>query len=95
MFENAVNIQGRSQFTFNASTTGEQYAEKLLPGVYDVWAAADVYLKIDQSDAADVTTTTGYLLRSGNTVPLQVSSPSYLGAASASGTPAVFFHQVK
>lgn len=95
MFENAVNIQGHTQLTFNAGTTGEQHAEKLTPGVYDVWAAADVYLKLDQSNAADVTTTSGYLLRSGNTVPLLVTTPSYLGAASATGTPAVFFHKVK
>lgn len=89
MFENAINIQGREQLTFAA---GGQYPERLLPGVYDVWADDDIYIKVDQNDASDVTTETGYLIRSGNTVPVQITSLSFLGAA---GTGDVYFHQVK
>jgi hypothetical protein len=89
MFENSVNIQNRSQKSF---ATGSQYAERLEPGIYDVWADNDVYLKVHAEDASDVTDATGYLLRAGNTVPIQIVSPAYLGA---DGTGDVYFHQVK
>lgn len=89
MFENAVNIQGNSQKSF---TGGNQYSEKLLPGVYDVWCDVDVYIKVDQDNASTVTSGTGYLIRAGNTVPVLITSPSYLGA---SGSATVYFHKVK
>lgn len=88
MFENAINIQGRSQKSFTAGTA---YSEKLEPGVYDVWAEADVYLKVSQTDTTPPTDETGYLLRENNTVPVQITSPSYISAA---GDGTVYFHQV-
>lgn len=87
-FANSVNIQGRSQKTF---TGGTQYPEPLDAGVYDVWSDSDIYLKVDQRDASDVTTETGYLITAGNIVPVHIPSTSYIGAA---GTGDVHFHQV-
>ena len=90
MFENAVAIAGSAQKSFTA-TGGAQYASKLEAGVYDIWADDNVYLKVDDADASDVTTGTGYLLKSGNTVPVRIASPAYLGAIGAGD---VYFHKV-
>lgn len=88
MFDNAINIQGRSQ----KSVAGGSESELLLPGVYDVWADADCYIKLDQKSAMTVTSSNGYLLRAGNTLPVQVTSPSFIGV-SAGAT--LKYHQVK
>jgi hypothetical protein len=93
MYENAVNIQGRRQLTFTIAA--KSFTNPLSPGVYDVWADADVYVKIskDKTDAETVSSSNGYLIRSGNTVPVQITDPSFIAAAGA-GTN-VYFHQVK
>lgn len=58
--QSAITIEGRKQIQVGA---GGQ-SEVLEPGVYDVWAATDAYIKCDQL-ASDVTTTTGYFIPGG------------------------------
>lgn len=87
MFENAVNIQGTQQGKIAAGDS-----VMLAPGVYDVWGDADAYIAVSQSKstAESVTSDTGYLVRSGNTIPVQILSASYLGASVA-----ISYHKVK
>lgn len=90
-FENSVNLEGRVQQTFTL-VTGKSVI--LDAGVYDVWADGDVYLKTNADIAsAAPTANTGYLLRSGNTVPVQLAKPGYLFGAAGTATN-VFFHKV-
>ncbi|QWY83169.1 hypothetical protein [Rhizobium phage RHph_X2_24] len=56
----AIVIEGRSQFTVAAAGQSPE----LEAGVYDVWAAADAYIKVGVT-ASDVTTSTGYLVPGG------------------------------
>lgn len=94
LFENSVNIQGRSQ---EQVATGN--AVNLAPGVYDVWAAADFYLRVAKSNAAatsGLSATTGYLVQAGNVVPVQIPASAgddglWLGAF---GTGSLNYHQV-
>lgn len=88
MFELPVNIAGNRQRSFSA---GGQFTSRLAPGVYDVWAATDIYIKVDPTNAADVTSGTGYLIKAGNVVPVRIVQDSFLGAA---GTGTVYFHKV-
>ncbi|AHJ10694.1 hypothetical protein P106B_11 [Rhizobium phage vB_RglS_P106B] len=65
---NAITIEGRTQFTVAA---GAQSAP-LEAGIYDVWAAADAYIKVGET-ANDVTSATGYLIPGGaGIVPVRV-----------------------
>lgn len=93
MFENAVNLSGRAQRTF-AVAAGVS-ANALLPGVYDVWADGDVYLRVRKtsSEAQAPNATQGYLLRAGQTVPVQITEESFLGAGGGTAVN-VYFHQV-
>lgn len=90
MFENSVKIQGHSQQTL---ATGSATTSPLSPGVYDVWGDNDAWIKVDsdKNTAAAVTSGTGYPIRAGNIIPVQVNSPGYLGAA---GTGNVYYHKV-
>ena len=93
MFENAVNLTGFAQRTFTVASGVS--VNPLNPGVYDVWADGDVYLRVrkSQTDAQGTTASNGYLLRAGQTIPLQITEASWLGAGG--GTAAnVYFHQV-
>lgn len=78
MFENSVNIQGQQQIALATSA-----AKLLAPGVYDVWAATDVYVRVhtDATIANTSVSSVGYLIRSGQTVPVQIPSESYLGVS--------------
>lgn len=89
----AIDLFGNAQGTVSLSTTGAQSAA-LAEGLYDVWCADDVYIKIDPT-ASDVTTSTGYLLRAGNTIPLIVRQSHKIGGVLASGTSTLCYHKVK
>ena len=84
MFENAIHITGASQ-----GSVGSASQVYLNAGVYDVWSVVDAYIKVNKTLASDVTSSTGYLLRSGNTIPLILKEPSYLGS-----TQTVYYHKV-
>lgn len=87
MLEDYINIEGRQQGSFSAGAQSP-----LLPaGVYDIWATADIHIKVDQTNAADVSSATGYLVRSGTTKSVKLAKPSFIGAA---GTATVYYHQI-
>lgn len=58
--QNAIMIEGRR--AFQVAAAGQ--SEPLEPGVYDVWAAADAYIKVGDV-ANDVTAQTGYKIPGG------------------------------
>lgn len=84
MFENAIHITGNSQGSVGAAS--QVY---LGAGVYDVWSAADTYIKVNKISSLDVSSSNGYLLRAGNTVPLILKEPAYLGS-----TGTLYYHKV-
>ena len=86
MSDIAVNLEGYSQASF---PTGGQ-SVPLRAGTYDVWATNDVYLKVHPTLASDVTSSTGYLLRAGNTIIIDLTATRVIGA---SGTGDVFYHR--
>lgn len=60
--QNAVTIEGREQFQVAAGTA----SKPLDAGVYDVWAAADAYIRVAPvASAGAVTSSTGYLVPGG------------------------------
>lgn len=72
-----INLQGHPQQTCTAGSRIQ-----LLPGTYDVWGAADSYIKVDQSADADVATSgNGYLVRKDETVRVLIPSVSWLSAS--------------
>lgn len=87
-----IDIENDAQGQVSTSTVGAQSAA-LAEGVYDVWATVDSYIKVAAS-ASDVTTTTGYLLRANQTIPLWVSNGNKIGAVLASGTDTLRYHRV-
>jgi hypothetical protein len=93
MFENSVNIQGNSAVSLSVSGTGAQTPARLSPGVYDVWCDVDVFIKVNQVLASDVTTANGYKIVAGNIVPVQITSDSFLGAI-AGGAGTLKYHKV-
>lgn len=95
----AVYLQGYSQANFAISAVGAQSSAltvSKLPGagLYDVWADVDCFVKVSATDASDVTTSTGYLLRAGNTVPHIIPSGSKIGAITSGATGTLRFHRV-
>lgn len=87
-----IDIENDSQGQVATSTTAAQSAT-LAEGVYDVWSASDTYLKV-AATADDVTTSTGYLLRANQTIPVWVSQGSRIGAVLSSGTGTLSYHRV-
>lgn len=91
MFENSVNIEGRSQVTIASAAA----SALLTPGVYDIWADADqaVHVKLadTSTEALTASSSNGYLIRANNTIPVRVQSEAYIGFA---GTGALHIHQV-
>lgn len=87
-----VDIENDVQGQVNTSTTGAHSAA-LQEGVYDVWAGVDTYIKVATS-ASDVTTSTGYLLRANQTIPVWVSDGNKLGGVLAAGTDTLRYHRV-
>lgn len=88
-----ISISGFARGTdLSVSGTAAQTAA-LTEGFYDVWSTVDTYIKT-ATTANDVTTSTGYLLRAGNTITISVSDGEKIGAISGvTGT--LSFHQVK
>ena len=93
MFENSINIQGNSAVSLSVSGTGAQTPTRLTPGIYDVWCDVDVFIKVNQALASDVTTSNGYKIVANNVVPVQITSPSFLGAI-AGGAGTLRYHKV-
>lgn len=93
LVSDAISLSGNAQGTVSLSTTASQSAA-LTGGVYDVWSDVDCYIKV-AATANDVTTSTGYLLRANNTIPIIVPDQEKLGGIVASGTGTLSYHRVK
>lgn len=90
----AIDIEGNAQSTLALTTTGAQTGAGLPEGLYDVWATADVYIKVHATTASDVTTGTGYLIRANNTVVVAIRQGSVLGAVLPTGTGTLSYQRV-
>lgn len=90
---NVVLLQGHAQGTLSLSTSAAQTS--VLPeGLYDLWTTADCYIKV-ATTANNVTTSTGYLLRSGVTLPsVLIRGVDKIGGIVASGTATLSYHKV-
>lgn len=88
----SISLSGNSQGSVSTSTTAAQ-SSALTGGVYDVWSSVDTYIKVNAT-ANDVTTSTGYLLRANNTVPVIVPDQEKLGGILSSGTGTLYYHRV-
>ena len=88
-----VSIENNVQGTpLSISAVGAQTAA--LPiGVYDLWSDVDCWIKIHQTLASDVTSSTGYLLRANNTVAFNVRDQRVIGAI-AGGAGTLRYHKV-
>lgn len=93
LVSDAISLSGNAQGSVSLSTTAAQSAA-LTGGVYDVWSDVDCYIKV-AATANDVTTSTGYLLRANNTIPIIVPDQEKLGGIVASGTGTLSYHLVK
>ena len=61
-FQSPIVIGGRQQIPVNAASV----SPVLEPGVYDVWAAADTYIRVSEDlDTTGLFNTTGYLIPGG------------------------------
>ncbi len=88
-----VRLKGNSQAQLSVSGTAAQTSAITDGGgMYDVWADIDVYVKVAPT-ANDVTTSTGYLIRANNTVPVLVGDGDRIGAI-ASGSGTLRYHRV-
>lgn len=76
-----------------ATSTIAAHSAALSEGVYDVWSAVDTYIKVAAS-ANDVTTSTGYLLRANQTIPVWVSNGNKIGGILVTGTSTLSYHRV-
>lgn len=90
----AIVLSGNAQGTSLAvSNIGAQTAA-LDGGLYDIWCDVDVFLKV-ATTASDVTTSTGYLLRANNTVPLLIPQDlEKIGAITSAATGTLRYHKV-
>ncbi len=88
----AVELSGFAQGSLAVSDTGAHTAA-LAAGIYDVWCAVDCYIKVGAT-ASDVTTSTGYLLRANNTVPVVVPSLEKLGGITSAASDTLYYHRV-
>ena len=86
-------LEGNSQGQLSVSGTAAQTSAFTDGGYYDLWCDVDVYIKVGET-ANDVTTSSGYLVRSGATVPnVLIKKNNKLGGIStSSGT--LRFHKV-
>lgn len=89
----AISLSGNAQGTVSITTAAAQ-SSALAGGIYDVWSDVDCYIKVNAT-ANDVTTSTGYLLRANNTIPLIVPNQEKLGGIVSAGTGTLYYHRVK
>lgn len=86
MAATAIILTGNARGTdLTTAVTPAAQTGALDGGLYDIWCDVDVYIKV-ATTANDVTTSTGYLLRANNTIPLVVGDGEKIGAIGAVGT---------
>lgn len=82
----AIHITGRSQL----QVSGGGQSALLDAGTYDVWAAADTYIKVSETPS-DVTSSTGYYVPAGRIVTVRIGRDGLrIGS-----TGALSFHRVE
>lgn len=86
-----IDIEGEAQATLAVSTS-EAATAALTEGIYDLWSDVDTWLKVGTT-VTGVTSSTGYLLRANNTIPLFVRQSSKIGAI-AGGAGTLRYHKV-
>jgi len=91
----ATTIKGNSQGALSVSGTGAQTSPFAAgaDGVYDLWCDVDVWIKVSQATASDVTSGTGYLIRANTTIPVKFDDGDKLGAI-AGGAGTLRYHKV-
>ena len=89
----AVNLYGNARTTGVSISTSAAQSGLLSEGIYDVWTDVECYLKV-AATANDVTTSTGYILRTGISLPLAIPNQTRIGAITASGTGTLNIHKV-
>ncbi len=87
-----LNIRGYARGTDLSISAVAAQTAALTEGFYDVWSTVDCYIKVETT-ANDVTTATGYLLRTGTTVTVAVPGGCKLGAI-AGGAGTLSYHRV-
>lgn len=89
----AIVLSGNAQGTaLTTAVTPAAQTAVLEGGLYDIWCDVDIHIKVAVI-ANDVTTSTGYLLRANNTVPLMLPQDGEkIGAIGAVGT--LRYHKV-
>lgn len=89
----AIVLSGNAQGTALTTAVAPSAQTAALPGgLYDIWSDVDIYIMV-AADASTVTTSTGYLLRANNTVPLLLPQDGEkIGAIGAVGT--LRYHKV-
>ncbi len=89
----SLKLSGNAQVTpLSTSGTAAQTAA-LTDGIYHVWAATNTFIKV-AATANDVTTSTGYELKAGNTIAVMVPGGQKIGAVLASGSSTLYIHKV-
>ena len=91
----ATTLKGSVQGALSVGGTGAQtspFADGD-DGIYDLWADVDVWVKVSQGTASDVTSGTGYLIRANTTVPVKFDDGDRLGAI-AGGAGTLRYHKV-
>lgn len=93
---NPIDITGQTQATLALTTASAYTSAILLEGRYDLWVDADCYILVGYSTASAVTTSNGYLLRTGGTLPdlLIPRGGAFLGGVVASGAATISYMKV-
>jgi len=89
-----ADLEGNTQGTVTSATTAAQSAA-LTEGVYDIWCDQDTYVAVGTAASTGLTTTTGYLLRQGNTMPVLVRQNSKIGAIMSTATGTLSYFKVR
>lgn len=88
-----IDIAGRAQASLAFTDTGAD-ADDLAEGQYDIWATQDCYIKVHATDASDVLTNTGYLVRANQTFPIMIRQGHHLGAIRSATNGTLYYHQI-
>lgn len=88
----SIALSGNAQGSISISGTAAQ-SSALTGGIYDVGSTVDCYVKVNAT-ANNVTTSTGYLLRANNTIPLIVPDQEKIGAITSGATGTLTYHRV-
>lgn len=90
----AIDLRDKVRVDLSVGITAAQTAAFASDGLYDIWCtAAELYIRV-AADASGVTTSNGYLLKTGNTITFFVRAGDKVGGILASGTGTLSIHGV-